>query len=38
MNNDLSNSYLCKQFSRNADLGQGVLRKLLENCPELSPE
>ena len=38
MNNDLSNSYLCKQFSRNADLGQGVLIKLLENCPELSPE
>jgi hypothetical protein len=38
MNNDLSNGYLGKQLSRNADLGQGVLMKLLENCPELSPE
>ena len=38
VDNDLSNGYLWKQLSRNADLGEGVLIKILENCPDLSPE
>ncbi len=38
VNNDLSNGYLGKQLSRNADLGEGILTRILENCPDLSPE
>lgn len=38
VNNDLSNGYLGKQLSRNADLGEGILTKILDNCPDLSPE
>ena len=38
VDNDLSNGYLWKQLSINADLGEGVLIKILENCPDLSPE
>ncbi len=38
VDNDLSNGYLWKQLYRNADLGEGVLIKILENCPDLSPE
>jgi hypothetical protein len=34
----LSNGYLGKQLTRNADLGEGVLIKIIENCPEISPE
>ena len=34
----LSNGYLGKQLSRNADLGEGVLIKIIENCPEINPE
>jgi hypothetical protein len=38
VNNGLSNGYLGKQLIRNADLGEGVLMKIVENCPDLSPE
>jgi hypothetical protein len=38
LDNDLSNGYLGKQLLRNADLGEGVLLKILENCPELNAE
>ena len=38
IDNDLSNSYLGKQLARNADLGESILNKILENCPDLSPE
>jgi hypothetical protein len=38
VNNDLSNGYLGKQLSRNADLGEGILTRILDNCPDLSPE
>ena len=38
VNNDLSNGYLGKQLSRNADLGEGILTRILDNCPYLSPE
>lgn len=38
IDNGLSNGYLGKQLLRNADLGEGVLNKILENCPELNPE
>nr|WP_315173650.1 hypothetical protein [uncultured Flavobacterium sp.] len=38
IDNGLSNGYLGKQLSRNADLGEGVLNKILENCPELNAE
>lgn len=34
----LSNGYLGKQLVRKADLGEGVLMKIIENCPEISPE
>ena len=36
--NGLSNGYLGKQLKRNADLGEGVFIKILENCPEINPE
>jgi hypothetical protein len=38
IDNGLSNGYLGKQLTRNADLGEGVLMKIVENCPDLSPE
>ena len=38
VDNDLSNGYLWKQLSRNADLGEGILTRILENCPYLSPK
>jgi hypothetical protein len=38
IDNSLSNGYLGKQLSRNADLGEGVLNRILENCPDISPE
>jgi hypothetical protein len=34
----LSNGYLGKQLKREADLGEGILIKIIENCPDLSPE
>lgn len=34
----LSNGYLGKQLKRSADLGEGILIKIIENCPDLSPE
>jgi hypothetical protein len=34
----LSNGYLGKQLNRNADLGEGILIKVIENCPEINPE
>ena len=34
----LSNGYLGKQLVRKADLGEGILMKIIENCPEISPE
>ncbi|MCQ4155108.1 S24 family peptidase [Riemerella anatipestifer] len=36
--NDLSNGYIGKQLKRSADLGESILNKILENCPELNPE
>lgn len=33
----LSNGYLSKQLNRNADLGEGIITKIIENCPDLSP-
>ena len=38
IDNGLSNGYLGKQLGRNADLGEGILNKILENCPELNAE
>lgn len=38
IDNNLSNGYLGKQLVRNADLGEGILVKILENCLDLSPE
>ena len=34
----LSNGYLGTQLKRNADLGEGVLNKILDNCLDMSPE
>lgn len=34
----LSNGYLGKQFKRGADLGEGILMKIIENCPEVNPD
>lgn len=34
----LSNGYLGKQLKRNADLGESILMKIIENCPDLNPE
>lgn len=34
----LSNGYLGKQLKRTADLGEGILNKIIENCPDLNPE
>lgn len=35
--NDLSNGYIATQLKRNADLGEGVLNKILDNCLEINP-
>jgi hypothetical protein len=32
----LSNGYLGKQLARNADLGEGVMNRILENCPDIN--
>ena len=34
----LSNGYIGTQLKRNADLGEGILNKIIENCPDLNPE
>jgi hypothetical protein len=34
----LSNGYLGKQYRRNADIGTGILIKIIDFCPELSIE
>lgn len=36
--NSLSNGYIATQLKRNADLGEGILNKILDNCLEISPE
>ena len=33
----LSNGYLAKQQRRNADLGESIILKIIENCPEINP-
>ena len=38
VDNGLSNGYLGKQLVRKADLGEGVLNNIPENCPDLNPE
>ena len=35
--NELSNGYIATQSKRNADLGEGVLIKILDNCLDLNP-
>lgn len=37
-NNFLSNGYIATQQKRNADLGEGVLLKILDNCQDINPE
>lgn len=36
--NNLSNGYITTQIKRNADLGEGILKKILDNCHDLSSE
>ncbi len=36
--NNLSNGYIGTQIKRNADLGEGILNKILDNCLDLNPE
>ena len=36
--NELSNGYIATQLKRNADLGEGVILKILDNCLDLNPE
>lgn len=36
--NNLSNGYIATQIKRNADLGEGVLNKVLDNCLDINPE
>jgi len=33
----LSNGYLGKQIKRNADLGEGIILRIIENCPDINP-
>jgi len=33
--NGLSNGYLGKQLARNTGLGEGVMNRILENCPDI---
>jgi phage repressor protein C with HTH and peptisase S24 domain len=35
--NDLSNGYIATQIRRNADLGEGVIKKILDNCLDMDP-
>lgn len=35
---DLSNGYLGKQLKRNANLGEEIINKIIDNCPDLSIE
>lgn len=35
--NDLSNGYIATQIKRNADLGESILIKILDNCLDLNP-
>ncbi|MEC3875973.1 S24 family peptidase [Chryseobacterium salviniae] len=35
---ELSNGYIGTQIKRNADLGEGVLIKILDNCLDINPE
>lgn len=35
---EFSNGYLKKQLKRNADVGEGMMLKVLENCPDISAE
>jgi len=32
----LSNGYIGKQKKRNADIGEGIILKIISNCPDLS--
>lgn len=34
----ISNGYLGKMYSRNADIGESILIQVLENCPDISPD
>ncbi len=34
----LSNGYLGKMEKRNADIGESILIKIIENCPDINPE
>ncbi|HOE05970.1 MAG TPA: hypothetical protein PLZ52_12200 [Bacteroidales bacterium] len=36
-NMGMSNGYLGKQLQRQADVGESVIVKILENCPDISP-
>ena len=36
--NELSNGYIATQLKRNADLGEGVILKILDNCLDLNSE
>lgn len=38
LENDLSNGYIATQLKRNADLGEGVLNKILDNCLDIDSE
>ncbi len=35
--NSLSNGYIATQLKRNADLGEGVLNKIINNCLDINP-
>jgi hypothetical protein len=35
VDNGLSNGYLGKQLARNADLSEGLMNRILENCPDI---
>lgn len=35
--NNLSNGYIATQLKRNADLGESIFNKILDNCLDLSP-
>lgn len=35
---DVSNGYIGTQLKRNADLGEGILNKILDNCLDINPE
>ncbi len=34
----ISNGYLGKMYSRNADIGESILIQVLENCPDISTD